>query len=116
MFGGYRLRATALSLFWGLVLQCGLQGALKVEGFAAGQDLSWWQSPASKKPAAINPVDINQASTEELMKIPGMTPVWAKRIVRFRPYSNKYALKLEGVLPGEVYERLKLYMVTHREK
>lgn len=50
------------------------------------------------------------------MKVPGMTQVWAGRIVRFRPYSNKYALKLEGVLPGEVYERLKPYLVAHREK
>ena len=31
-------------------------------------------------------IDINHASVDELLKIPGMTRSWAGRIVRFRPY------------------------------
>lgn len=84
-----------------------------------GQDLSWWLTPEQRAQVAkpkISTVDINQASVGDLMKVPGMSRVWACRIVRFRPYSNKYALKLEGVLPGDVYERIKPYLVAHREK
>jgi DNA uptake protein ComE-like DNA-binding protein len=61
-------------------------------------------------------VDINQATVEQLMKVPGMTRTWAQRIVRFRPYRTKQDLLDEGVLPGEVYSRVKDYVVAHREK
>lgn len=87
--------------------------------FVSGQDLSWWQTSAQRAEAAkpkLNPVDVNRASMDELMKLPGMSRVWAVRIVKFRPYANKYALKQEGVLPGNVYERLMPYLVAHREK
>lgn len=61
-------------------------------------------------------VDINRASVAELMKVPGMTPSWAGRIVRFRPYRAKSDLLLRGVLPSEVYDRIKDHVVAHRER
>jgi competence protein ComEA len=61
-------------------------------------------------------VDINRASVAELMKVPGMTSSWAGRIVRFRPYRAKSDLLLRGVLPSDVYDRIKDYVVAHREK
>ncbi len=60
-------------------------------------------------------IDINHASTGQLMKIPGMTRVWADRILRFRPYHAKNELVSHGVIPGEVYGRIKDYIVAHRE-
>lgn len=45
-----------------------------------------------------------------------MTAVWAARIVRFRPYRSKQELLDNGVLPGEVYERIKDYVIAHRDK
>jgi DNA uptake protein ComE-like DNA-binding protein len=61
-------------------------------------------------------VDVNQASVEELMKVPGMTRSWAGRIVRFRPYRTKQDLVDRGVVSTEVYERIKDYIIAHREK
>jgi competence protein ComEA len=61
-------------------------------------------------------VDINHASLEELLKVPGMTPSWAGRIVRFRPYRTKQDLLEHGVLPSAVYDRIKEYVIAHREK
>jgi competence protein ComEA len=61
-------------------------------------------------------VDINQASIAELMKVPGMTRSWAGRIVRFRPYRAKTDLLERGVLPSDVYDRIKDYVVAHRPK
>jgi competence protein ComEA len=61
-------------------------------------------------------VDINRASVAELMKVPGMTSSWAGRIVRFRPYRAKSDLLERGVLPSAVYDRIKDYVVAHREK
>ncbi len=61
-------------------------------------------------------VDINHASVDELMKTPGMTRTWAGRIVRFRPYRTKQDLLDRGVIPGEVYDRIRDSIVAHREK
>jgi DNA uptake protein ComE-like DNA-binding protein len=61
-------------------------------------------------------VDINHASVDELMKVPGMTRTWAGRIVRFRPYRTKQDLLDHGVLTGKVYDRIKDYVIAHREK
>jgi len=61
-------------------------------------------------------VDINHATLEELLKVPGMTKSWAGRIVRFRPYRTKQDLVEKGVVSGEVYNRIKDYIIAHREK
>jgi competence protein ComEA len=61
-------------------------------------------------------VDINHASVDELMKVPGMTRSWAGRIVRFRPYRTKQDLVEHGIVSGEVYERIKDYIIAHRQK
>lgn len=69
-------------------------------------------SHVSNAPSA--PVDINHASIDELMKVPGMTRTWAARIVRFRPYRAKNDLVDRGVVTTEVYQRIKEYVVAHR--
>lgn len=61
-------------------------------------------------------VDINHATIDELMKVPGMTRSWAGRIVRFRPYHAKNDLLDWGVVPSPVYVRIKDYVIAHRDK
>ncbi len=61
-------------------------------------------------------VDINHASVNELLKVPGLTPPWAGRIVRFRPYRSKADLVDRGIVSDEVYDRIKDYVIAHREK
>jgi DNA uptake protein ComE-like DNA-binding protein len=67
-----------------------------------------------KTPSPDARVDINHASVAELAKIPGLTPSWAGRIVRFRPYRSKQDLVDRGVLPSDVYDRIKYYVIAHR--
>src|ERR1700723_1667189 len=59
-------------------------------------------------------IDINRASVDELMKVPGMTRTWAGRIVRYRPYRTKDDLLEQGVVTEEVYDRIKDYVIAHR--
>ena len=61
-------------------------------------------------------VDINHATIEELLKVPGLTRTWAGRIVHFRPYHTKQDLLDQGVVSNEVYNRIKDYIIAHREK
>jgi DNA uptake protein ComE-like DNA-binding protein len=67
-------------------------------------------------PAEDDRVDLNTASLERLMKLPGMTRVWAARIVKFRPYRRKDELVDRGVVTSEVYARIKDWVVAHRAK
>ncbi len=60
-------------------------------------------------------VDINHASVDELMKIPGMTRSWAGRIVRFRPYRTKLDLVEYGIVTSQVYDKIKDYVIAHQK-
>jgi DNA uptake protein ComE-like DNA-binding protein len=74
------------------------------------------QPPPPSDPVPVElRVDINHASIEQLMKVPGMTRTWAGRIVRFRPYRAKTDLIELGVVDGDFYYRVKDYLVAHRE-
>jgi competence protein ComEA len=75
--------------------------------------------PATSSRAPTPPsslVDINRASLEELMKVPGITRVWADRIIRFRPYRTKADLDEQGVIPADLYSRIKDSIIAHRMK
>ncbi len=74
------------------------------------------QPKAHAAPLPEARVDINHASADELMKVPGMTQTWAARIARFRPYRTKEDLVDRGVVTSEVYDRIKDYVIAHRVK
>lgn len=45
-----------------------------------------------------------------------MTRTWAARVVRYRPYRTKADLFDQGIVSAEVYNRIKDYVIAHREK
>ena len=88
--------------------------APRVAGFA-------YQSPGAQTgphtaPAPEDRVDINAASLDQLMKVPGMSRTWAARIIRYRPYRAKNDLIDRGIVTGQVYDRIKDYIIAHRVK
>jgi len=52
-------------------------------------------------------VDINNASAEELDKLPGVGPARAKAIISHRPYNGKDDLTQRKVIPQNVYNQIK---------
>jgi DNA uptake protein ComE-like DNA-binding protein len=95
------------------VLRTIILSACLVCGFRPGWSPA---TPLSHPPPEEMRVDVNHASVEELMKIPGMTRSWAGRIVRFRPYRTKQDLVEYGIITSEMYERIKDYIIAHRQK
>jgi DNA uptake protein ComE-like DNA-binding protein len=71
-------------------------------------------TPPPTRPAASDLIDVNRASINELMKVPGMTRVWAERVIRFRPYRTKADLEDQGILPADLYSRIKDLIIAHR--
>jgi competence protein ComEA len=61
-------------------------------------------------------VDINHASLNELLKVPGLTRGWAERVVRYRPYRTKQDLFDKGIVSSGVYDRIKDFVIAHRDK
>jgi len=74
------------------------------------------QPPAHIHPPPIPQLDINHASIAQLLKVPGITQTYAQRIVEGRPYSTKGQLKTSGILPPDVYAKVKDHLVAHRPK
>lgn len=72
--------------------------------------------PQQKAATPEKRVDINHATVSQLLQVPGMTETWAARIVRFRPYRTKQDLIDKGVVTSQVYDRIKDYVIAHREK
>ena len=74
------------------------------------------QSGTHPAPAPEDRVDLNSASLDQLLKVPGMTRTWAARIIRYRPYRSKNDLVDRGVVTSQVYDRIKEYVIAHRAK
>jgi competence protein ComEA len=95
-----------------VALSCSLAPVLASYGY---------QSPAVPNnshtiPAPDERVDINAATLDQLMKVPGMTRTWGERIIRYRPYRAKNDLLDRGIVTSQVYDRIKDYIIAHRIK
>lgn len=87
-------------------------------GTAQNQDRDSRGAPATSAsaPPPEARVDINHATVKVLLTVPGLTPSWAGRIVRFRPYHSKTDLLDRGIVTMQVYDRIKDFVIAHRDK
>jgi competence protein ComEA len=60
-------------------------------------------------------VDINNAPAPDLEALPGIGPVYAKKIVEGRPYKRKDELVQKKILPQATYDKIKDQIVTKRK-
>lgn len=97
---------------WGQTALLALALAGSVSGIALTFPPQSGSRPHDTAPA--DKVDINAASLDELLRVPGMTHTWAARIIRFRPYRAKNDLLDRGVVTSQVYDRIKDYIIAHR--
>jgi competence protein ComEA len=85
---------------------------VSVNGFAADTKTPAKPAPPAK-PAVAKPevkkeiVDINTATTEQLKALPGISDVYAQKIIKGRPYAKKDQLKSKKIIPDASYEKIK---------
>lgn len=52
------------------------------------------------------PLDINHASKDQLMSLPGMSPAEADRVIAARPYDAAGDLESRHIIPKSEYDRI----------
>lgn len=98
------------------ILAAALVCALSPAGAGFATQTAQAKPRAQTLPAPEARIDINTASLEQLLKVPGMTRTWAARIIRYRPYRAKNDLIDRGVVSSQVYDHIKDYVIAHRVK
>jgi len=78
----------------------------------AGAFLLPAQTPKPAAHAAL--LDINTATPEQLLALPGMGRAYVQRVISGRPYTAKNQLVSRGILPETAYEKIARLIVAKR--
>ena len=64
------------------------------------------QTQGEKLKSSVSPVLLNSVSREDLLKVYGIGPVIADKIIANRPYTSDHQIVEQGILPESLFERL----------
>src|SRR5262245_5731634 len=109
MYGSVQRRTrmkgkTLLNLLVLLVSLC----LVSTSSFAQGNTPAKKTAPATKQAPkkATEPIDINSATKQQLMTIPGIGDAYSQKIIDGRPYRAKNELVQKNIIPQATYDKI----------
>ena len=71
--------------------------------------------PAKAKPAAAAAkLDLNTATRDQLVALPGIGETYADAIIKNRPYKTKSQLVQKKVIPSAAYKKIQGLVIAHQ--
>jgi competence protein ComEA len=101
-------RFTSAILTLAAIVLLGVMPAVAVAAQAA---------PAAPPHAGAAPlIDINSATSAQLMTLPGIGTAYAAAIIKGRPYANKTQLSSKNIVPAATYAKISAKIIANQPK
>ena len=93
----------AVRLLFLLVSICLVGGAAFAQGKDTGKKAT---PPAASSNQKTELIDINSASKQQLMSLPGIGDAYSQKIIDNRPYRGKNDLVRKNIIPQATYDKI----------